>query len=214
MLNTYVKKYLKQTQIIIRYFHKNVLFTCSSLVAGKILENLTLGPARQEQATPPSQPPTPPSTPLSPPNSAEAQKHVPTTLPQLPNISITRAVSPIQRPQQGPLDLGAKKKKPSTALYTNGISMGLNLSASAQTPNCTSQNEENGTFGIAELEAIRSKMADLTKMASMQGQAPRVSVFVFFLRTTSINCHYQRWSTKKEIIQKVGYNQTNQSIVS
>lgn len=145
----------------------------SLFVAGKILENLTLGLPRQDPS-PPSQPPTPPSTPLSPPTSSESLKalHVPTSIPQLPNISITRAPSP---GQNSPQNLSSRKpsletetkKNLSLTLYTNGV--GMNLSTNQQNV------PESPQYGPGEIDMLRNKMADLSKMAGITPQAARVS---------------------------------------
>ncbi|KAK9744592.1 hypothetical protein QE152_g7649 [Popillia japonica] len=122
-------------------------------VLSKILENLSLGPPKQEPS-PPSQPPTPPSTPLSP-KTNELHKYTSTALPNIPNLTITHSSSPcipqqnqdsrqnqqcsssssssalMQHHQKTPLNLGKKcTKSDAVTAYTNGTSTNLNLSAS------------------------------------------------------------------------------------
>lgn len=80
-----------------------------SIISGKILENLTLGPPRAGQS-PPSQPPTPPSTPLSPRSGADCF-HKYTSNPQQTTSSPVVGSLPQNLSQRVPLNLvGATKK--------------------------------------------------------------------------------------------------------
>lgn len=137
------------------------------------------------EPSPPSNPPTPPSTPLSPPNTTEKSMNIPTSLPQLPNISITRAASPNSQnaPQnlsarKTPLDLGKKPTVPSVSLYTNGV--GLNLSQKER-EQMMREPDSPGQYGPGEIDVLRSKMADLTKMAGIQSTPARVSNKIFLM---------------------------------
>lgn len=141
-----------------------------SLITGKILENLSLGPPRTDQ-NPPSQPPTPPSTPLSP-KTNELNKYT-SSIPTIPNLTITQTSSPSipqnlsRNVQKSPLNLGKKPIVVRTDVpFTNGgggggsgstASTGLNLTINSEFPY------------QMDLELLRSKIAEEKSSTDSKG---------------------------------------------
>lgn len=130
------------------------------LFPGKIFENLTLNPLKNDTSSPPSQPPTPPSTPLSPksgdlPNNRTSSSSSSSTsshnIPSIPNVTITQASSqniPQNLSQKNnhsathhPLNLGKKPK----ISFTNGTTT-------------LSSAQSDFPYSSLELEAIRNKI--------------------------------------------------------
>lgn len=136
-----------------------------SFVSGKIFENFTLNPPKLDTGSPPSQPPTPPSTPLSPKSNSDlSNKYTSTSVPNIPNLTITHNSSPntsipqnfLSSTQKIPLNLGTKPK----ATYTNGL-----------------QSTEFSSYGDSDLVGRKREESNgaTDRLEQKTGQGTRVS---------------------------------------